>query len=271
MSSPQSEPKKKSLLTRRRTTLFFVASLLLFLLLQLYLPSSSPQEIPYSEFKKLVQSGQVVDLSVGPANIQGLLLDSTPAPPGTQPTPSAAPTMTPKRFTTTRVEDPHLVAELETRGIAFSGRTDTNWIMNLLSWLAPLVVLILFWGVYLRRMGAGVGGGLMAVGKSKARIYVEDQITVRFEDVAGLDEAKEELKEVIEFLRTPEKFRRLGGRLPKGVLLLGAPGTGKTLLAKAVAGEANVPFFSLSGSEFVEMFVGVGAARVREGKRLENR
>jgi len=147
---------------------------------------------------------------------------------------------------------------------AFKRKSCNSWILHLLSWLAPLFVLILFWSAYFRRMGAGVGGGLMTVGKSRARVYVEHQIKVRFDDVAGLDEAKEELQEVIEFLRTPEKFRRLGGKVPKGVLLAGAPGTGKTLLAKAVAGEASVPFFSLSGSEFVEMFVGVGAARVRD-------
>jgi cell division protease FtsH len=187
------------------------------------------------------------------------LLDKTATP-----SPETATVEQPSHFTTTRVEDPDLVAELEAHGIAFSGQADNSWLFNLLSWLAPLFLLIVFWSAYFRRMGAGVGGGLMAVGKSRARVYVEHQIKVRFDDVAGLDEAKEELHEVIEFLRTPEKFRRLGGKVPKGVLLAGAPGTGKTLLAKAVAGEAGVPFFSLSGSEFVEMFVGVGAARVRD-------
>jgi cell division protease FtsH len=206
-----------------------------------------------------VQGGHVADLKIGAATIQGTLLDTTSSPPAE----TSVPTQ-PQHFTTTRVEDPNLVAELEAHGIAFSGQADASWVLNLLSWLAPFFILILFWSVSLRRMGTGVGGGLMSVGKSRARVYVEHQITVRFDDVAGLDEAKEELQEVIEFLRTPEKFRRLGGKVPKGVLLAGAPGTGKTLLAKAVAGEAGVPFFSLSGSEFVEMFVGVGAARVRD-------
>jgi cell division protease FtsH len=242
---------------------FFLAVLFFIVLLEVYVLPASIQEIPYSEFKKLVQSGQVADLKIGATIIRGILLDST-----TTPSESTAPTSSaervPQRFTTNRVEDPNLVSELEAHGIAFSGQADTSWVMNLLSWLAPLFVLILFWSVYLSRMNAGVRGGLMTVGKSKARVYVEHQIKVSFNDVAGLDEAKEELQEVIEFLRTPEKFRRLGGKVPKGVLLVGAPGTGKTLLAKAVAGEANVPFFNLSGSEFVEMFVGVGAARVRD-------
>ena len=126
-----------------------------------------------------------------------------------------------------------------------------------------MLFFILIWGFLMKRMG-GASGGLMSIGKSKAKIYMEKDINIRFDDVAGIDEAKEELQEVIEFLKTPQKFQRLGGKIPKGVLLVGAPGTGKTLLAKAVAGEANVPFFSMSGSDFVEMFVGVGAARVRD-------
>jgi cell division protease FtsH len=239
---------------------FFGTLLITVVLVEvLLLPSSAVQDIPYSQFKKLVQTGQVADLQIGPTTIQGTLVDKTATPP-----PEAAPSAQPERFTTTRVEDPGLVTELETHGIAFSGQADNSWVFEVLSWLTPLFVLILFWSAYLRRAGTGVGGGLMTVGKSRARVYVEHQIKVRFDDVAGLDEAKEELREVIEFLRTPEKFRRLGGKVPKGVLLAGAPGTGKTLLAKAVAGEAGVPFFSLSGSEFVEMFVGVGAARVRD-------
>jgi cell division protease FtsH len=244
----------------RIQTLFFAALLGVVVLLEVFFLPAPTQNIPYSQFKKLVQSGQVADLKIGATTIQGTLLDTVATPPVEPP----APARQPQHFTTTRVEDPNLVAELEAHGIAFSGQADTSWVLNLLSWLAPLFILILFWSAYLRRMGTGVGGGLMSVGKSRARVYVEHQIKVRFDDVAGLDEAKEELQEVIEFLRTPEKFRRLGGKVPKGVLLAGAPGTGKTLLAKAVAGEAGVPFFSLSGSEFVEMFVGVGAARVRD-------
>lgn len=255
----QREPQKQSRVNGRWQAVFFGTLLVIVVLLEIFFLPSSTQDIPYSQFKQLVQTGQVADLKIGATTIQGTLLDKSVAPPPETTTPTQ-----PQRFTTTRVEDPDLVAELETHAIAFSGQTDNSWMLNLFSWLAPLFVLILFWSVYFRRMGAGVGGGLMAVGKSRARVYVEHQIKVRFDDVAGLDEAKEELREVIEFLRTPEKFRQLGGKVPKGVLLAGAPGTGKTLLAKAVAGEAGVPFFSLSGSEFVEMFVGVGAARVRD-------
>jgi cell division protease FtsH len=253
------EPEKRPLVGGYWQAGFFGAALITVVLLELFSLPSSTQDIPYSQFKKLVQTGQVADLKIGATTIHGTLLDKTATS-----SPETATLEQPSHFTTTRVEDPDLVAELEAHGIAFSGQTDSSWIFNLVSWFAPLLLLIVFWSAYFRRMGTGVGGGLMAVGKSRARVYVEHQIKVRFDDVAGLDEAKEELREVIEFLRTPEKFRRLGGKVPKGVLLAGAPGTGKTLLAKAVAGEADVPFFSLSGSEFVEMFVGVGAARVRD-------
>ncbi|MBI3796308.1 MAG: ATP-dependent metallopeptidase FtsH/Yme1/Tma family protein [Deltaproteobacteria bacterium] len=253
------EPEKHSSVNGRWQVVAFGALLVIVILFEIVLLPSSVQDLPYSQFKKLVQTGQVADLKIGATTIHGTLLDKTSATSPETPTSEKA-----ERFTTTRVEDPGLVAELEASGIAFSGQADNSWIFNLLSWLAPLFILLLFWSAYFRRMGAGIGGGLMAAGKSRARVYVEHEIKVRFDDVAGLDEAKEELQEVIEFLRTPEKFRRLGGKVPKGVLLAGAPGTGKTLLAKAVAGEAGVPFFSLSGSEFVEMFVGVGAARVRD-------
>jgi cell division protease FtsH len=253
------ELEKRPTVNGRWKAVFFGALLITVVLLEIFFLPSSTQDIPYSQFKKFVQTGQVADLKIGATTIQGTLLDK--AAPSS---PETATVEQPRHFTTIRVEDPGLVAELEAHGIAFSGQADSSWIFNLLSWLAPLFVLLLLWSAYFRRMGAGVGGGLMTVGKSRARVYVEHQIKVRFDDVAGLDEAKGELQEVIEFLRTPEKFRRLGGKVPKGVLLAGAPGTGKTLLAKAVAGEAGVPFFSLSGSEFVEMFVGVGAARVRD-------
>jgi cell division protease FtsH len=229
----------------------------LFLLFSLPSPT---QRIPYSQFKQLVRTGQVADLKIGSASIQGKLLTpsaspvSEPQPPERQPTDS---------FTTQRVDDPQLVADLEAHGIAFSGQADMSWVFSLLAWLLPLFILLLFWSGAVRVSGGG-SRGLMTVGKSRARVYVEHEIKARFDEVAGLDEAKEELHEVIEFLHPPEKFCRLGGKVPKGVLLAGAPGTGKTLLAKAVAGEAGVPFFSISGSEFVEMFVGVGAARVRD-------
>jgi cell division protease FtsH len=245
----------------RIQTLVFTVFLVVVILAEvLFLPPLT-HDLPYSQFKALVRAGQVADLKISATTIEGTLL----TPVATPDTGPPAPAQHPQRFTTTRVEDPELVQNLEAHHIAFSGQEDrTGWVLSVLSWLAPVFILVLFWSAYLRRMGGGVGSGLMAVGKSRAKVYVEHEIKTRFDEVAGVDEAKEELQEVIEFLRTPEKFRRLGGKIPKGVLLVGAPGTGKTLLAKAVAGEAGVPFFSLSGSEFVELFVGVGAARVRD-------
>ena len=145
----------------------------------------------------------------------------------------------------------------------FSGEVQNRWMTDLLSWVLPMLVLVALWTFFFRRMG-GAEGGIMSFARSRAKIYSDDDVKVRFGDVAGVDEAEEELKEIVEFLKTPRKYTTIGGRIPKGVLLVGPPGTGKTLLARAVAGEANVPFFSLSGSEFVEMFVGVGAARVRD-------
>ena len=165
-------------------------------------------------------------------------------------------------FTTVRVSDPDLVKELDGRKVSYSGRYENKFLGSLLSWILPLGFFFLIWRFAMKKMGTGMG--VMSFSKSKAKIFAESDTKVSFDDVAGIDEAKEELKEVVEFLKTPEKFQKLGGRIPKGVLLVGPPGTGKTLLARAVAGEAKVPFFSISGSEFVEMFVGVGAARVRD-------
>jgi cell division protease FtsH len=168
----------------------------------------------------------------------------------------------PHRFVAARVEDPGLVAELEQANVKYTGHVENPWLSTLLSWVLPAVVFAGVWIFVMRRFGPQQG--LMAIGKSKARVYVEHKTGVTFDDVAGVDEARGELMEVVDFLKNPDRYRRLGGKIPKGVLIVGAPGTGKTLLAKAVAGEAGVPFFSLSGSDFVEMFVGVGAARVRD-------
>ena len=171
----------------------------------------------------------------------------------------------PERFRTVRV-DPELADRLAKDGLEFTGAVENTWLSRALAWVLPIAFILALWMFLQRRLGqaGGLGGGLMSVGKSKAKIYAEEDVKVSFEDVAGVDEAKEELKEIIGFLREPERYGRLGARLPKGILLVGPPGTGKTLLARAVAGEAGVPFFSISGSEFVEMFVGVGAARVRD-------
>ncbi|OQW60187.1 MAG: cell division protein FtsH [Nitrospira sp. ST-bin4] len=208
------------------------------------------EEIPYSQFRSLVAEGKVAEVSLSSQLVTGKL-----KPEGES--------KVEKLFTTIRVEDPELVRELNRSGVTFTGVIESTFFRDLLSWVLPVVVFALIWFFIFRRLGQAQGG-FMQVGQSKAKIYVEKDIKVTFADVAGVDEAKEELREVIEFLKTPEKFTKLGGKIPKGILLVGPPGTGKTLLARAVAGEAGVTFFSISGSEFVEMFVGVGAARVRD-------
>lgn len=207
-------------------------------------PISTAKSISYSDFVQMVRAGQVAEIVIDEHRIRGTLKGSNQA------------------FETTRIEDPHLLEELERHGVKFSGEIETNWWSNVMGWLLPLIVMILLWNLFLTRMNPGQGA--MAFERSRAKIYAEDDVKVTFADVAGIDEATEELREIVEFLQNPKKYTNLGGRIPKGVLLLGPPGTGKTLLARAVAGEAHVPFFSLSGSEFVELFVGVGAARVRD-------
>jgi cell division protease FtsH len=230
-----------------------LAFLILLGLAQLYYLTPTGKTIPYSEFKSLLKSGQVAEVSIGDQTIRGTLKQEISGGDG-KPT---------KQFSTTRVEDPKLIEELEARGVKYTGEVVNHWLPDLLGWIVPLVFLIGIWGFFFRRM-SGAEGGVMSFARSRAKIYADDEVKVRFSDVAGVDEAKEELKEIVEFLKTPKKYTNLGGRIPKGVLLVGPPGTGKTLLARAVAGEAHVPFFSLSGSEFVEMFVGVGAARIRD-------
>ena len=208
------------------------------------------EELPYSEFRTLVTAGNVAEVTVTQQRVTGKLK----ADEGSK---------AQKLFTTVRVEDPDLVKELNAHNVTFSGVIESTFLRDLLSWVVPALVFASIWFFVIRRFGQGQSG-FMTVGQSKAKIYAEKDTKVTFADVAGVDEAKEELREVIEFLKTPEKFTRLGGKIPKGILLVGPPGTGKTLLARAVAGEAGVTFFSISGSEFVEMFVGVGAARVRD-------
>ena len=224
--------------------------LIAILLAQAYFLAPATQTIPYSEFKSLLQKGQVSEVVVGDQTIRGTL--------------KAAEGKTgSSRFQTTRIADPKLVEELDAGQVKYSGEAANRWLPDLLGWFLPLVVFVAIWLFFLRRMG-GAQGGVMSFARSKAKVYVEDDVKVSFADVAGIDEAENELREIVDFLKNPKKYTSLGGRIPKGVLLVGPPGTGKTLLARAVAGEAKVPFFSLSGSEFVEMFVGVGAARVRD-------
>jgi cell division protease FtsH len=234
-------------------SIWYVLGLLLLLAVaQTWLLNPSGRQIPYSEFKALVRSNQVVEVTVGDQTVSGRLREAQGQ--GRQRT---------DRFVTTRIEDPKLVEDLEAHKVKFSGETVSRWLPEVLGWIIPLVLLVAVWSFFFRRIG-GAEGGVMSFARSRAKIYAEDDVKVSFGDVAGVDEAEEELREIVEFLKTPKKYTQLGGRIPKGVLLVGPPGTGKTLLARAVAGEAKVPFFSLSGSEFVEMFVGVGAARVRD-------
>ena len=224
---------------------YFVITMLFMFYMQQYFFSGKVETIPYSQFRQSVGEGTVENVIIGPENIRGSLKGS-PA----------------RAFTTVRVMDLDLVKALDERNISYSGQYENKFLSGLLSWILPLGIFFLLWRFAMKKMGPGMG--VMSFSKSKAKIFAQTDTKVSFDDVAGIDEAKEELQEVVEFLRTPEKFQKLGGRIPKGVLLVGPPGTGKTLLAKAVAGEAQVPFFSISGSEFVEMFVGVGAARVRD-------
>ena len=223
----------------------FVMVMMLFSYLLPYLLPSKVETISYSQFKQYVEQGVAGDLIIGPERIKGVLAGEPQKP-----------------FATVRVNDPDLVKELDERQIGYSGRHENRLLSGLLAWVLPLAFFFLIWRFAMKKMGSGMG--VMSFSKSKAKIFAETDTKVSFADVAGIDEAREELEEVVDFLKTPEKFQKLGGRIPKGVLLVGPPGTGKTLLARAVAGEAKVPFFSISGSEFVEMFVGVGAARVRD-------
>ncbi|MEX2492235.1 MAG: ATP-dependent zinc metalloprotease FtsH [Nitrospirales bacterium] len=230
---------------------FLVAFWALIILQEIYVASQHLDEVPYSQFKNWVQEDQVAEVSITEKIIHGKLKQDR-EPEGSQ------------WFQTVRVDDPDLVRLLEEKHVEFAGVVISTLWKDVASWVVPILVFAGIWFWLLRKLGQGAGGGFMRIGKSKAKVYMEKDIPTRMTDVAGVDEATEELLEVVEFLRTPEKYTRIGGKIPKGVLLVGPPGTGKTLLAKAIAGEAGVPFFSISGSEFVEMFVGVGAARVRD-------
>ena len=247
------------------TIWYFIAAMLILFLVQALVVAPHVENLSYSEFKSLVAKDRVSNLVIGKQVVTGTL-----AADGLE-------GLLPKekidelkrygggvhRFITARVDDPGLVAELEAAHVTFTGSVENTWLTALLSWVVPALVFVGLWVFVMRRMGLAQSG-LLAIGKSRAKVYVEHSTAVTFDDVAGIDEARAELMEIVDFLKQPERYRRLGGKIPKGVLLVGPPGTGKTLLAKAVAGEAGVPFFSLSGSDFVEMFVGVGAARIRD-------
>ena len=251
-NSPRFNPRggdrrgQRQLPARSPSSLWYgLAFLLLLGLVQVWYLTPAGRPIPYSEFKTLLKDGGVTEVTIGEQQIRGTLKQES------------------KPFTTTRVEDPKLTEELEAKGVKYNGELTNRWLPELLGWVIPLLFFLGIWGFFFRRM-SGAEGGVMSFARTRAKIYADDEVKVRFADVAGVDEAREELKEIVEFLQNPKKYTNLGGRIPKGVLLVGPPGTGKTLLARAVAGEAHVPFFSLSGSEFVEMFVGVGAARIRD-------
>jgi cell division protease FtsH len=204
--------------------------------------------VPYSEFESLLRDNNIADVEVGEHVVRATL--KKPLPDGR------------KELLAVRV-DPNIAEELEAAKVKYSGVVENTWVSTLLSWVVPVALFFFVWSLLTRRMGQGLGS-IMSVGQSKAKVFVEKDIKIGFADVAGVDEPKEELQEIVAFLKDPTTHGRLGARIPKGILLVGPPGTGKTLLARAVAGEAGVPFFSINGSEFVEMFVGVGAARVRD-------
>ena len=228
-----------------------VAVMGIMLLQALWTESQQTETIPYSAFEQLVDQGRIKRIAIGETYITGEF---------TEPQDGR------NQFVTTRV-DPALVERLRGKGVEFDGKVESTLLRDILSWILPMLLFLGIWLFLIRKLAdrQGMGmGGFMSIGKSKAKVFMEKSTGVTFDDVAGVDEAKEELIEIVEFLKDPDAYGHLGARIPKGVLLVGPPGTGKTLLARAVAGEAGVPFFSISGSEFVEMFVGVGAARVRD-------
>jgi len=224
----------------------FIMLFIQFFFIQLLLPSPRIKHIPYSYLKQLVKENKIKAVAIGENVIKAIPEDTEEY----------------QLLVTTPVEDPGLIKELEEYGVEYTGMHESSFMRNFFSWVLPLLLFFFLWIIIFKKMGPGAG--VMTFGKSKVKLYAEDEVKVTFKDVAGVDEAKEELREIVEFLKNPQKFHQLGGKFPKGVLLVGPPGTGKTLLARAVAGESKTPFFYISGSSFVEMFVGVGAARVRD-------
>lgn len=249
MMADQSKQPNKHVL--KFDFIYFIAVMFAVLIIRdFWVGQQHVKTIPYSNFRELLDKDEVTDLVVGRTKIVGAFRTPTEK-------------SGPQHFSTIRV-DPQIADELIRRKISFSGEPEPGIFENLLSWLLPTAGFVLIWMFVMRPMMSGQGGGLMAIGRSRAKVYAEQDVKVTFADVAGVDEAKQELAEVVGFLKDPKTHGRLGARIPKGILLVGPPGTGKTLLARAVAGEAGVRFLSITGSEFVEMFVGVGAARVRD-------
>jgi cell division protease FtsH len=238
---------------------YFVIAILMMWMWQEAVRQVSVRTIPYSEFKREVRAGTVVECDVRVDDIVGTIQPIATE----QQKPAEAPPVKAFQFRTERVEDPDLVRDLEKGNVKFVGARPGFLSQLLWVWLVPIGIMLLIWHLLSQRM-AGVGQSILSFGSSKARLIAEKDTSVSFDDVAGCDEAKYELEEVVSFLKDSKRYEALGAKIPKGVLLVGPPGTGKTLLARAVAGQAKVPFFSINGSEFVEMFVGVGAARVRD-------
>src|SRR5271155_36795 len=230
---------------------YWIAAMAAVMVMQgIFASYTKTAQIPYSAFQNDLKDGKIAEVRVSGNYIQGKFKE--PDKSGRS------------NFITTRVA-PEIAQELEKYNVKFAGTIESTFVRDLLSWVIPVALFAAVWVFMSRRFASQQGfGGLMSVGRSKAKVFVETDTKTTFADVAGVDEAKAELQEIVAFLKDPTSYGRLGGRVPKGVLLVGPPGTGKTLLARAVAGEANVPFFSINGSEFVEMFVGVGAARVRD-------
>lgn len=237
----------------------------LIFLIQNFFSAPNPVDIPYSDFIKLLKADKLnnvllsenyITANVNTEGLDGLL-------PKEKIKKIEQSRSKEHQITTVRINDPSLITNLETAKVTFNGEAENKWLTLVLSWVIPALLFFILWSFLIKRMSS-TAGGVLDVGKSKAKVYMEKKTHVSFQDVAGVDEAKTELMEVVEFLKNPQHYTRIGAHIPKGVLLVGPPGTGKTLLARAVAGEAGVPFFSINGSEFVEMFVGVGAARVRD-------
>jgi cell division protease FtsH len=249
--SKENKRSRRPTTQQRVVSPLWLAGALLLLLFAVNVVSTVVREgqtIEYSQFKQLLNENRIGDLTITTDAISGNF---------------QRPDKTLQPFTTFRVDDARLIEQLEAKGVRYQADTSGRWVTDLFPWILTIVVLGALWLILFRRIG-GAEGGLMSFGRSRAKIFSDDAVKVSFADVAGVDEAATELREIVEFLKNPRKYTTLGGRIPKGVLLIGPPGTGKTLLARAVAGEAKVPFFSLTGSDFVEMFVGVGAARVRD-------
>jgi cell division protease FtsH len=271
-SNPYKNEPENNVQRPKFSIMYYVVVIVLLIGIQLaFFWSGSSQEIPYSTFRKLIAENKVESVKIAPERIYVKLKPGeVTGIPKEQPKDGPGgllpqSTSKPEEIFVNPVRDDTLIQLLESKGIKYQGLPSSTWISELLQWILPFALLIGIYFFVFRRMG-GPGSQFMNIGKNKAALYenLDEHTRITFKDVAGLDEAKAEVMEVVDFLKDPKKYTKLGGKLPKGVLLVGPPGTGKTLLAKAVAGEADVPFFSISGSDFVEMFVGVGAARVRD-------